>query len=220
MMAWWDNLTVVNQSFFSAAAFFTVFFVWQLIAALIGLDDQGADDVADGVDFEADVDADIDADASDFDAGADTDSAATVVAFKLVSIRAIITFCTLFTWGCALYLNDGVPMGKAMGISSMWGLAGMACIALLLSLLPKLAHTGTKRIATSLGAKGSVYLDIPAGGQGEVRVAVSDVISFVKARASGGGEIKAGTPVIIKRIIDQTTVEVEVATEKEEGGNE
>jgi len=220
MMAWWDGLTALNKGFFSAAAFLSVLFILQLIAAIIGLDDEGGDDMADGGDFEADVDTDLDTDTSDFDAGADTDSTATVVAFKLLSIRAIITFGTLFTWGSALYLSRGVGITRAMGISSIWGLAGMGSVALLLSLLPKLAHTGTKRIATSLGAKGSVYLDIPAGGQGEVRVAVSDVISFVKARAIGGVEIKAGTPVVVKRIIDQTTVEVDVATETEEGGKE
>ena len=107
-----------------------------------------------------------------------------------------------------------------MGISSLWGLAGMASVALLLSLLPKLAHTGTKRIASSVGAHGTVYLDIPEGGQGEVRVAVSEVVSFVKARARGGGVLKAGTPIVVRRVIDPTTVEVEVVSETEKGGNE
>ncbi len=214
MTAWWDSLTAVNRGFFCAAAFFSVFFLWQLIAALIGLDEGGGDDVADGTDF------DTDADVDDFEAGADADSSATVVAFKLLSIRAMVTFFTLFTWGTALYLSRGQGLARAMGISSIWGLAGMGSVALLLSLLPKLAHTGTKRIASSLGAHGTVYLDIPTGGQGEVRVAVSGVISFVKARAHGGGELKAGTPVIVKRIIDQTTVEVEVVSETEKGGKE
>ncbi len=217
MTAWWDGLTAINRGFFSAAGFFTVLFLWQLIAALIGLDDEGGDDVGD-TDFDTDVDTDLDTDVDDFDAGADADSTATVVAFKLLSIRAIIAFFTLFTWGSALYLSNGKPLPNAMGVASIWGLAGMGSVALLLALLPKLAHTGTKRIASSLGARGTVYLDIPEGGQGEVRVAVSDVISFVKARAAGGTEIKSGTPVIVKRIIDETTVEVAVASETEEGG--
>ena len=94
----------------------------------------------------------------------------------------------------------------------------MGCVALLLSLLPKLAHTGTKRIATSLGAHGTVYLDIPAEGLGEVRIAVSDVISFVKARTHSGAAIMSGTPVVVTRILGPATVEVEVLSKTEERG--
>ena len=206
MSEWWSDLTSINRTFFSVAAFFSVFFLWQLFAALLGLGDEDAGSDA------SDVDTDIDTDMDDFDSGADADSSATVVAFKLLSIRAIITFCTLFSWGCALYLQNGVPLGRAMGISSLWGLAGMGSVALLLALLPKLAHTGTKRIATALGAQGTVYLDIPQGGLGEVRVSVSEVISFVKARTKDGDPLKAGDTVVVTRIIDETTVEVETTT--------
>ena len=111
-------------------------------------------------------------------------------------------------------------MARAMGISAIWGLAGMGSVALLLSLLPKLAHTGTKRIASSLGAQGSVYLDIPEDGQGEVRVSVSGVLSFVKARCVDGSPLKSGTPVIVKRILDESTVEVEALSKPEKGGSE
>jgi hypothetical protein len=216
MSEWWSDLTSINRTFFSVAAFFSVFFLWQLLAALFGLGDEDSGSDASDVDTDLDVDADMD----DFDSGADADSSATVVAFKLLSIRAIITFCTLFSWGCALYLQNGVPIGRAMGISSLWGLAGMGSVALLLALLPKLAHTGTKRIATALGAQGTVYLDIPQGGLGEVRVSVSEVISFVKARTKDGNPLKAGVTVVVSRIIDETTVEVEATTNATLGGTQ
>ena len=212
MSAWWENLTALNRGFFCAAAFFSVFFLWQLIAALIGLDEEGGDDL------DTDMDGDMDADGGDFDGGSDADSSATVVAFKLLSIRALVTFCTLFTWGTALYLSRGEGIGRSMGVSAIWGLAGMASVALLLSLLPRLAHTGTKRIASSLGARGTVYLDIPADGEGEIRVAVSDVISYVKARSRSGTALKAGTPIQVTEILGQTTVEVDVVSKTEEGG--
>ena len=211
MMEWWDSLTGVNRAFFSAAAFFSIFFIWQLLSALLGLGDEdgGVDDGADG------VDGDVDGHGDSFEHGAESDSTATVVAFKLLSIRAIITFCTLFTWGCALYLNRGDSVARAMGVSTLWGLVGMASVGGLLYLLPKLAHTGNSRIASAVGAKGSVYLDIPAGGAGEVRVSVSDVVSFVKARSRGGKAIKAGTVVVVTRVLDVTTVEVDETSETE-----
>jgi membrane protein implicated in regulation of membrane protease activity len=202
MSEWWNNLTPVNRAFFSAAAFFSVFFLWQMIAALIGLGDHdGAGDVHDG-DFSHDGHMD------DFEADAAHDSTATVVAFKMLSIRAIITFFTLFTWGSALYLNQGVSLSKAMGISSLWGLAGMASIALLLSLLPKMTDTGTRQIETALGRTATVYLDIPENSRGEIRVDVSGVVSYVKARSVDGSAIKSGTPVTVEKIIDSATVAV------------
>ncbi|NQU40135.1 MAG: hypothetical protein HQ523_09295 [Lentisphaerae bacterium] len=217
MSAWWESLTAINRAFFSAAAFFSVFFMWQLVAALTGLDNDSDHD-AGGVD--TDVDTDGDTHMHHFEPGTEADSAATVVAFKLLSIRALITFCTLFTWGSALYLSRGVGLGRAMGVSAIWGLAGMASVALVLSLLPKLAHTGTKRIASALGAHGMVYLDIPAEGRGEIRVAVSDVVSYVKARSRKATAIKSGTPVVVTAILDQTTVEVDIVPKTEEGGKQ
>lgn len=198
MDAWWDGLSRVNQFFFCAAGFFSVFFVWQLIMALIGLADDGDADI-DGSHGDADMD----------DADGDSDSSDSVVAFRLVSIRSIITFFTLFTWGTALYLQGGDSLGKAMGISSIWGLAGMVSIALVIFLLLKLVHTGTKNLNTCVGTDGAVYLDIPAKGTGEVRVMVSDVVTYVDARSSDGKALKAGTPIRVVKRLGQTIVQVE-----------
>lgn len=214
MGAWWDSLTRVNQGFFCAAAFFSVFFLWQMLAALFGLGGEDAGHDA------SDAGGGVDGNADQFDSGAQVDATETVVAFKLLSIRAIVTFCTLFSWGGALYLSRGDGLARSMGISVIWGLAGMGSVALVLSLLPKLAHTGTTRLASSVGTRGAVYLDIPKGGLGEVRVEVSGVIAYVKARACGGGAIKTGTQVIVKRALDETTVEVEAVSGTSEGGKE
>jgi hypothetical protein len=209
MMEWWESLTGINRAFFSAAAFFSVFFLWQLLAALLGLGDEDGGGAHDGADGMA---SDVDGHGDAFEDGAHVDSSETVMAFKLLSIRAIITFCTMFTWGTALYLYRGDSVARAMGVASIWGILGMVCVALVLSLLPKLAQTGTARIASALGAHGSVYLDIPADGVGEVRVSVSDVISFVKARSFEGKALKAGTAVVVTRVLDATTVEVDEAS--------
>jgi hypothetical protein len=211
MTEWWNSLTGVNRAFFSVAAFFSVFFIWQLLSALFGL---GHED-AGGHDVTGSAEANVDGHGDSFEHGAATDSTATIVAFKLLSARAIVTFCTLFSWGCALYLHRGDSLTRAMGVSVAWGLAGMICVGLLLYMLPKLAQTGTRRIASTVGARGTVYLDIPKEGSGEVRIPVSDVISFVKARSLSGRTLKAGTVIVVKRVLDETTVEVEEASKTE-----
>ncbi len=202
MAEWWNSLTYINQMFYGAAMFFSVFFVWQLIAALMGLSGEegevegGGDDLGDDAAYD------------DFESGAETDVLETTVSFQILSIRSILTFFTLFTWGCALYLNRNTPTTVAMTYSVIWGLAGMFSIAFVFYGLRRLTESGTKDLSTSIGKAGSVYLDIPEGGTGEVRVTVSGVISYVKARASGGRELKAGIPVRVVRRLDKTTVEV------------
>ena len=108
-----------------------------------------------------------------------------------------------------MYLNMGVPMGAALLYAFGWGLAGWAVVLVLINLMRRLTETGTAKLSTCVGAAGSVYLDIAAGGQGEVRVPVSGVMSLVKARAAGDGQIKPGTAVRVVRMLDKTTVEVQ-----------
>ena len=134
MHAWWGGLSALNRGFFCAAVFFGVLSVWQLLATLMGLD---SDDVMDG-----------DVTVDDVAGG---DAAETMGAFKLLSIRSVIAFFTLFSWGGALYLADGRSVRAAFGLGGLWGVAGMAVVALLLYALPKLAHTGTLDIATAVG---------------------------------------------------------------------
>jgi hypothetical protein len=196
MAEWWDGLTGLNRGFYCAAVFFGVFFVWQLVATFLGL---GGDGMADG-----------DATAED---GTGGDADQTMSVFKLLSIRSVITFLTLFSWGGAMYLSAGRSVAYAVGVSSVWGLAGMTAVALLLYALPKLTHVGNKNIATAVGGEGVVYLDIPADGEGEIRVQVSGVLSHVRARCADGRALRAGSPVVVTRIVGGNRVEVKAAGE-------
>ena len=208
MSEWWEALSGLNRAFYSAAGFFSVFFVWQLVAALIGL---GGDEMDADTDMDADGGGDLGHGGTydNFEHGAHADAVESTLAFKLLSIRSIITFFTLFTWGTALYLNQGLVIGKALGLGTIWGLAGMFIVAALFFLMKKMAHTGTKDIRTCVGTTGTVYLEIPEGGEGEVRVTVSDIISYVKAREKDGKGLKPHTPIRVRRLLGQTVVEVE-----------
>jgi len=208
MSEWWNTLSPLNQAFYSGAAFFSVLFLWQMISALVGL---GGDEVDSDADLEMDASADIDSDGTydDFEAGAEADAGESLGSFKILSVRAIITFFTLFTWGGALYMNDGVPPHKATGLALMWGVAGGLIIAFLLNAMRRLTESGNPQLSTSVGTTGTVYLNIPENGTGEVKVTVSGVVSHVKARAKGAEAISAGTPIRVVRKMGHNTLEVE-----------
>lgn len=203
MHAWWDGLSGLARAMFCGAAFFSLLFVWQLISALLGLTGDAAE-VSDVDGLDVDVDTAV------------SDAMDTTQAFQLLSLRSIVTFLTLFTWGSALYLARGESPAMALGIASLWGLAGMASVAVLLYWLPKLAHTGTKQLASCVGARGTVYLDIPAAGVGQVRALVSGILSHVDAGTADGTPLAAGTPVVIVRQLDHKTVEVKPVKAGEE----
>ena len=188
MGEWWNGLDPINQGFFVAAFLFSVVFVWQLVAAIMGLS--------------GDVDVDFDADGFDISHAVDS-----IDAFQVLSIRSILAFCTLFSWSGSLYLQAGKDITMALVFSMLWGVAAMLSVAGLLYLLRKMTETGTVRLARCLGVDGTVYLDIPADGTGEIRILVGEVIQNVKARTAGK-PCKAGEPITVTKILGPTTVEV------------
>ncbi len=213
MQEWWTDLAGATQFFYGMAAFFSVFFLWQIIAAFMGLNGDEMDvggDAGDAGFGDADFDADV---ADDFDMDDVVESSQ---AFKVLSLRSIITFFTLFSWGSALYTADGISTVRAMGISSIWGLAGMFAIALIFYGMGKLTETGTKDVASCKGKVGTVYLDIPVNGFGEIKIAVSGAVEHVRAKSLSGGALPAGTQVRVAQVLGQTLVEVKKITEKGE----
>ena len=202
MAEWWNDLLPRTRHFYTAATFFSVFFIWQLISALIGI---GGDDMdADGDGADVDGDATYD----DFEQGAESDATETLTSFKVLSIRSIITFFTLFTWGAALYMTNGLAPVKAISLGLLWGLAGMFVVALLFYMLKKLSESGNMNLNTCVGSNGTVYLDIPADGTGEIKVSVSNVMTHVKARSADGEALAAGTLIQVTRRTGQNYVEV------------
>jgi hypothetical protein len=209
MNEWWEGLAGITRVFYGMAAFFSVFFLWQVFAAFLGMT---GDDMDAGGDAGADVD--FDADAPD-DVG-HHDVIESSQAFKILSLRSIITFFTLFSWASALYTTNGMDTVKAMGIGAVWGVVGMFAIALIFWSMGKLTETGTKNIATAKGQVGTVYLDIPANGFGEVKTTVSGVVEHVKAKSIHGEALPAGTEVRVVQVVSQGLVVVEKITSKGE----
>lgn len=195
MNIWWESLAGLTQFFYGMALFFSIFFVWQLIGAFVGLDGDSMDLSVDAADAPGDI---------DFD-----DVMESSAAFKVLSLRSIITFFTLFSWGNALYLTEGLSNGRALTYSTIWGLVGMFCIAGIFYGLGRMTETGTKDVKSCEGKIGSVYLNIPQGGVGEVKVNISGAVEHVKARSVDGEAIMAGTQIQVVVMVNQMLVEVE-----------
>jgi len=201
MQEWWENLSGAESFFYGMAIFSSVFFIWQILAAFMGLDGDADVDIAD-----SDIPDTID----------HVDVLESSQAFKLLSLRSIVTFFTLFSWGSAMYLSEGMSVIKAMSISSIWGLGGMVAIALIFYGMGKMAETGTKDLLRAQGTIGTVYLNIPENGFGEVKLEINGAVEHVKAKSINAEALVAGTQIRVVNVVSQTLLEVEKLTNKGE----
>ena len=193
MEVWWTGLGTLNQGLYVLAVFFSVFFVWQLVAALVGLG--GGGDLTDVGDAESDGTADV--------------GDGSVAAFKLLSLRSLIAFGMLFGWAGALYLQSGQEVSSALVYAVVWGSAGMVLVSYFFHTIRRLEETGNPRLETCIGTEGEVYIDIPENGAGQVRVMESGAVTYVSAKGRDGTAIPSRTPVRVLQTLDATTVEVE-----------
>jgi hypothetical protein len=200
---------LMGSVYWGAAVFFSILFLWQLLATLFGHIGGGEHVEVSGGGH------DLAAGGHDAVSGHDgaVGAAESVASFKLLSIRSITAFGMLFGWAGVLYSRqESPPAGNlVIAYSLVWGFVGMLIVSAIFYFLMRMTETGTRRLVTCVGQRGLVYMDIPAGGTGQVKTIVSGTVSFVPARAVGGEALKAGTPVIVKRLLDSTTVEVEKA---------
>ena len=205
MMEWWNNLETIIKGFYISAAFFSVFLVWQLATALIGLagDHGDADlDSADGGDYDHDVDHDVDHDL------AAQDAHDTTLAFRLLSIRSILAFCTLFSWAGAMYMQNGASLSMALFYALLWGGAAMLIVAAFFHVMRRMTETGNLQVASCVGTQGTVHIDIPKDAMGEARVTVDGVVQVLRARSAGGEAVSAGTVITVTRVMGPNTIEV------------
>ena len=161
MGEWWNSLNLLNQAFYGVAIFFSVVFLWQFVATLIGMIG-GESDV--DVHGDAHVDGHIEVDGH-MDVGGDSDvhveAPETMAAFRMLSVRSIIAFGMLFGWAGALYLDADKDLGTTLILSFIWATAGMLVVASIFYLMRRMTESGTPAIKTCVGRPGTVYMNIP-----------------------------------------------------------
>jgi len=197
--------TFLSSVYWGSALFFSVLFAWQLLATLFG-HVGGGDQVDAGAHDAAGAGHDVAGD----HAAHGGQAAESIATFKLLSVRSLTAFGLLFGWAGVLYTKTGdMSQNWVIICSLLWGLVGMLIVSALFYFFMRMTESGTRRLSSAVGQPATVYMDIPAGGSGQVRVLCGGSISFISARSAGGEALKAGTPVVVRRIVGPNTVEVE-----------
>ncbi|MBN1436138.1 MAG: NfeD family protein [Sedimentisphaerales bacterium] len=195
MIALISELNTLEKFFGICAILGGVFLVIRLVFQFIGGD--------------TDVDADVDVDV-DMDTGADVDGGDVDMSFKLLSFQGLTAFFLMFGLvGLALSHQSKVAehwsiLGAvAAGIASVW------IIQQVFNAMKKLQSSGTINLQNAVGQEGDVYLNIPAGGTGKVRVSVQDHLKVYDAVSDSKEPIPTGQRIKVMRVIAGNTLVVE-----------
>ena len=181
---WWNSLNLAEQIFWTIAVIFTVLFVLQLIASILGMD----------LDSNADIDFHLDSHDGHFDVDQ---------SFTLFSIRSIIAFFTFFGWVGVILLSKGIALKLVLLISFISGFIAMIFVAFILFQLIKLAEVGTIDIEHALGKYGKVYVTIPEKRKGTGLVNIEMQNKTMELRAVTDGEcLPTGTVIYVFKILE------------------
>lgn len=204
MESWWAEISLLNKAFVTGAVFFTVLFVWQLVGLLAELPDAADGEASGGMKlFPEESDGPAESQSEIPEDGIEG------ITFSLVSLRSLIAFGTLFSWSGTLYLATGTTPLLAVLYSFGWGIAAMFGVSYLVYRLLHLQEVGNASLYDSLGEEGSVYIRIPEGGTGKVRIRVGETVSFVNAVCRGDKSLDPGSRIRVIGVADSRTVVVE-----------
>lgn len=128
---------------------------------------------------------------------------------RIFTFQAIVSFLAFFGVGGLSAIEMQQPSAVAVLVGLGTGLVAVSLLGYLLGALRKLNTDGTVQISRAVGLEGTVYLRIPAEGEGEGKITlpIQGRTIEILARTPGPG-LRAGDPVVVSRIIDEHIVEV------------
>ena len=88
------------------------------------------------------------------------------------------------------------------------GVATTFVIARLFRAASGLQSSGNLDMSRAVGAAGTVYLTIRKERPGKVTITVTNRLLTLDARGIEEGVLETGTPIVVTRVIDESTVEV------------
>lgn len=218
MFGWWNSISGFEKFFWVLAIPFSALFIIQMFLLIIGIEGSADDfEIQSDIDFDTSTDIDLDTNTNTDIDDYDNSNLETNVPLKLVTLRNIIIFFTIFSW-------TGI-MGSRNDYSKMFtiliGIILGSLVILILSIVYKfiigLTESGNMDLKYSIGATGQVYLTILENGKKGGKVQVTFQSSLRELDAITYGEIiPTGTKITVIGVEDNYLV-VKSLEEKSKG---
>lgn len=153
--------------------------------------------------------ADVDVD-SDYSATGDAGHAHADVSFKALSLQGITAFFMMFGLvGWAMREDSHVGPLPSLVVAVAAGSASTWLMGRLFKSFQRLQSTGNVDMKQAQGAIGVVYLTVGKDKPGKVNVTVGSRMLTLDAITEADQTLPTGTPVVVTRVISDTTVSVE-----------
>lgn len=213
MTEWWEGLSTVLKVLYCVAIPSTLILLLQTLLAVFGMHDGGAGtDISDtsGIDFHGDIHIPHDIGGHDFAADhyIDGGNPGDFGAMRMFTLQTIVAFLTTFSWTTIVCLHGGMPNWLGFVIGFAIGAIVMITLAKIVQLSARLAENGTLDLRNTLGMSASVYIPVPAKGQGfgKVTVTVQGQFRELSAVSNDDQPFPTGTQVRITDLRGDTVV--------------
>jgi membrane protein implicated in regulation of membrane protease activity len=135
------------------------------------------------------------------DHGSDGDAS-----FKLLSLQGLTAFFMMFGLVGLAFLNTSLPSflsvigGTAAGLATFWALR------LIFSQMTRLQSEGTIHLKNTIGTQGSVYLNIPKDGTGQVQIVAQGALKVFDATSTSKQDLATGEKIRVIGLDGNTLV--------------
>ncbi|TWT73765.1 hypothetical protein Pla123a_36590 [Posidoniimonas polymericola] len=166
-----------------------------------------------GIDGDFDADVDIDADhpntVSDA-ADADFDHPDSVWVFQVLSVRGIIAAITFFGLGGWWARAGDMAPTSAVALGAVLGLFALYAMYWAMKQLYKLRASGTVNIANARGREATIYVPVPAAGdgRGKVHLMLQGRTMEYEAVTDEPERLATGEPVVVTDVLGGDLVQV------------
>jgi len=134
--------------------------------------------------------------------------------FGAITFRTVVAALTFFGLAGMASLSAQIEQPTSLLIALASGAAALYCVHAAMQLLFRLRSDGTQRIGHALGREATVYLSIPAHGQGAGKVHLSMQNRLLEYEAITSGErVPTGTRVVVTEIAGPSMLKVAPAPE-------
>lgn len=191
-----NDLTWIEIIYWASTIVGGTLFILRLVMLFVG---GGISD--DGLDAAIEVDAGH-ADLSDHHGDAD-------VSFKLLSLQGLTSFFMMFGLVGLALLEAGLHILLTVIGGMLAGLGTVAIVSLIFSQMKRLQTEGTLNIQNTIGQEGSVYLNIPPNGTGQVQVIVQGSLKIFDAVSQNKNSINTGEKIHVVGVAGGNTLIVE-----------
>lgn len=206
MSQWWSGIGYFERIFWIFAFPSTSVFILQVIITLMGLGDNGNDisgiqDPMDEVPQDL-VEMDVNDNPGEF--------LDFKYKFKLVTIRSLVVFFTVFSWTGIVATTSGIGKVVTVIVALILGFVMMFVVAYIYYFLTKFVEDGTMNMMNAINKEGLVYLTISRRREhiGKVEVVVQGALRLLDA-VTDGDAIPTGSKVIVINIIENKLLLVE-----------